>query len=59
MCSSIFPRTVCRAEPWYVNTRNAGAQRPDAYELAQAYVAANSYNVTVITVTVDGNAQNS
>ena len=36
----------------------AAAARKTAYELAQAYVASNAYEVDSISVTIDGNAQN-
>lgn len=38
---------------------NAAAARSNAYELAQAYVASNSYYVSAITVTIDGVSQSS
>lgn len=44
-----------RGKPGYFN---GPAARPTAYELAQAYVAANSFTVSAMTVTIDGVAQN-
>lgn len=38
---------------------NAAAARLNAYELAQAYVASNSYYVNSISVTIDGVSQSS
>jgi len=39
--------------------RDVVGERPNAYELAQAYVAANSHTVTVIAVAVNGVSQTS
>lgn len=38
---------------------NAAAARSNMYELMQAYVASNAHEVDSISVTIDGNAQNS
>ena len=39
--------------------RDVAGERPNAYELAQAYVAANSHTVSAISVTVNGVSQSS
>lgn len=51
---NMFDDTTLGTPGWYTASGNP---RPNAFDIAQEYVADNDHTVTVITVTVDGTAQ--